>query len=406
MNRLERHPALTLLVVLLALLGLVLFVSEALLRPDSGAEVVGGDSVTDPRRFLPLREWQPYTRFSFGPPETRVASARGELQEVYPLDTDQFGFIEPAVIHQDADVEIVFVGGSTTECMYVMPENRFPYLTGRLLEERLGLKVNGINAGKSGNNTMLSLLATIGKVLPRRPDYVVLMHNTNDLGVLSTHRTYWTEDSNFALVRARERSLETVVRDLRDMAFPYTYRRLRRALRQLGEADIAPSPTTALADEPAAAVEGKAGHRVPTGDAELARMGADFESALRSFVGVVRAWHIAPVLMTQVTLGGSETERAQGLQGAYLAEEQLARGDFTPDSFARTHDYLNAIIRHVALSEEVTLIDLARARQWSDADIYDGLHFLDSGSRRVAEVVATAMETLLRERFSGAVQPD
>ena len=104
--------------------------------------------------------------------------------------------------------------------------------------------------------------------------------------------------------------------------------------------------------------------------------------------------------MTQVVLTGREMQQGQGMEGAYLDEGQLALGDFTPESFATYHDYFNAIIRHVALSEGVALIDLARAHKWSDADIYDGLHLLDSGSRRVAEVIARDMELLLREKLS------
>ena len=257
MNRFERHPALTISAILGGLVCIGLVLSEALLRPKDGTDVViGGDSLPRPERHLALREWQPQTRFTFGPPETRIANARGELLDVYPLETDRNGFIEPSIIHENADVEIVFVGGSTTETMYVAPQNRFPYVTGRLLEERLGVKVNGINAGKSGNNTMLSLLATIGKILPLRPDYVVLMHNTNDLGVLRSHGTYWSQDSNFALVRVPERSLETIVRELRDMIVPYTYRSARRALRQLASSDLRVGSATALAAEPNAETGG------------------------------------------------------------------------------------------------------------------------------------------------------
>lgn len=401
MNRFERHPILTLAAVLGVALVAILAVSEWVLERAAGGVDIAGDSrAASPERFLQLREWQPGTQFSFSPPETRVANANGDVLPVYPLDTDRDGFIEPSVIHQDPDVEIVFVGGSTTECMYVRPENRFPYLVGRLLEARLGRKVNGINAGKSGNNTMLSLLAAIGKVLPRRPDYVVLMQATNDLAVLSQQGTYWTNVRDTALVVERERSLESLVRDIRDMTVPYTYRRLRRALQQVVELAPAPGAGQARAAQPAPAAEQDGDDVAASRAARRERMAADFESALRSFVAVARAWCIQPVLMTQVLVLKHDKSDEPALQGAYLTEEQLARGDFTAASFGSAHEYFNAIIRHVALSEGIPLIDLARARAWSEADVYDGLHFIDAGSQRVAEVVSDAMAPLIEEKLA------
>lgn len=399
MNRFERHPILTLGFVLAVLLGLMLAVSEALLQPDVGAEVVvGGDSVPSPQRFLALREWQPLTRFSFGPTEERIANAGSELQGVYPLDTDQFGFVEPSVVHKDADVEIVFVGGSTTESLYVQPENRFPYRTGRLLEERLGLTVNSINAGKSGNNAMHSLLVTIGKILPRRPDFVILMNNTNDVGTLYGHGTYWNEDASYALVRARERSFEGIARDLRDMTIPYTYRHLRRAMRQLSAVKFLPRPDSAFAGQGEEAQDAESRPMPPE------RMRREFESALRSFVAVVRAWHSEPVLMTQVILPYSPGQQPPPKRANPPSREQLLRGDFAKQDFGSVQEFFNAVIRHVALSENVALVDLARARDWSYAHLYDTMHFIDSGSRHVAAFIAEEMEPLIRRKLAAQAQ--
>ena len=407
MNRFERHPVITLGAVVLALLLGVLLLTEALLSPEVGEEaVVGGDAVPSPQRFLQLREWQPLTRFSFGPTEMRIANDMGDLLQVYPLDTDQYGFIEPSVVHEKADVDIVFVGGSTTETMYVKPENRFPHAVGRLLEQRTGLKVNGINAGKSGNNAMHSLVAIIGKVLPKKPDYVVLMQNANDLRMLTYRGTYWNDDPEYALVRTRDRSLGALARDIRDLTFPYTYRRLRRAMQHIAGADLYTGSGTAMAAEPSASTLRDASILPTTKDNRVARAAADFENALRSVVAVLRAWHVEPVLMTQVSLTGLETQRKEGLQGAYLAENQLARGDFSPERYAAAHAHFNAIIRHVAQSEGATLIDLATAQEWTDAELYDGLHFLDAGSRKAAEIIATQLEPLLRKRFQRAARTD
>ena len=382
MNRFDRRPVRTVAVILVIALIAVLAAAEWLLTPDGAKHVVrSGDSLSRPQRILVMREWQPATIFCFGAPEIRQRSPGGAVLEEYVLDIDADGFIEPANIHDDPDLRIAFVGGSTTECLFVTPDLRFPYLAGRLLERELGAPVNALNAGKSGNNLMHSLLAVVGKVLPQRPDYLVVMHNVNDLGVLTrtggAGRTggYWNDDSDFALVRRRKRDIESVVRDVRDMAVPRTYRAIRRALRgELFGAARAATPPPAATAAP-----------------DMERAGDDFESALRSVVGVARAWGVRPVLMTQVLSGST----AEDLAGNYLAEDKLKRRGFLAGSFASAHLFFNAIIRHVAGAENVPLIDLAR-ESWERDDLYDGLHYSDQGSERAARHISRALADIIR----------
>ena len=146
------------------------------------------------------------------------------------------GFTNPTpnpriVSETDAAATIVFLGGSTTECMFVQPELRFPHLAGKLIGERLGTRVDGVNGGKSGNNTMHSLLVLSAKVIPMRPDIVVLMHNTNDLAILARGESYWPDSGTFGHVQFKRRDLEISVRNVRDLLVPRTYRAIRHLLR-------------------------------------------------------------------------------------------------------------------------------------------------------------------------------
>src|SRR3990172_8759556 len=97
--------------------------------------------------------------------------------------------------------------------------------------------------------------------------------------------------------------------------------------------------------------------------------------------------------MTQVGVDRS----AGGNDGAgdFLSPEALRRGNFDRASFGSLHDYANAILRHVAITEGAILIDLAAARHWTREDVYDGLHFTESGSRHVAEIIERALEPLI-----------
>ena len=84
----------------------------------------------------------------------------------------------------------------------------------------------------------------------------------------------------------------------------------------------------------------------------------------------------------------SEAERS----GAFVNREQLAGGSPQPGGQPNLLDDFNAITREVGRSEATPLIDLARARTWRYGDVYDGVHFTDEGSKRVAEIVAVALK--------------
>src|SRR5437867_8610086 len=84
-------------------------------------------------------------------------------------------------LHTDATV--AFLGGSTTECVAVQEDLRFPALVSVLLAQQ-GLKVNTLNAGRSGNALHDALNNLLNHVINDHPDFVVLMHVSNDIGYL------------------------------------------------------------------------------------------------------------------------------------------------------------------------------------------------------------------------------
>jgi lysophospholipase L1-like esterase len=360
---------------ILALIGCIaLFEWDA--TPRSGRYKAGGLSAgPGPARYLVMREWKRNTDYQFAPSAERRRHPDGGLQEIYHMATDSEGFIEPARRHQKPDLNIVFLGGSTTECMYVAPDNRFPHLTALKLEQALGLKINGINAGLSGNNSMHSLLLLLGKVVPLRPDYVVLMHGINDIGALSSNGTYWVKSGSLRVFEEERLSVEDAGKVLVKALIPYSSEQLLRGYKSALELFRF---RRAQAQTPA---------KTGTPD-RRAEMGRDFESSLRSFVRVASAWGITPVLMTQVLV---EPKSVAERDSAFVNREQLAGIGLRPDAFPTLLDYFNAITREVARSEAIPLIDLARARAWRSGDVYDSVHFTDAGSKVVAEIVAAAL---------------
>jgi len=395
MNRFERYPRLTIFLIWLVLLVATIGgVEWGLTLMQNRLNLTKADQPGEPR-VLRLREWPPGMVKVIAATKNRANDPIGPVDREYELRIDQAGFIWPSLVHDQPDFEIVFLGGSTTECLYVRPAARFPHLVGRLLEDRTALKINSINAGRSGNNTMHAVLNYLGKVAPRRPRFVVLMEATNDIGVLNKNITYWNEAKNISLVeddrklRGRRPILDFLTR-LRERTIPFTSRVVSNGLNIIEEGvagafvQRAPSPAPAAKSAASAADRDEAEVR----RRELLRN--SFEPALRSFVRLAKVWGSEPVLMTQVRV-----DETDGGAGDFLSPEALRQGNFDRASFGSLHDYAAAIVRHVAVTEDAILIDLAVARRWTREDVYDGLHFTETGSRHVAEIVARALTPLI-----------
>lgn len=404
MNRFEKHPKKTLAVILLLFFSVLLVSAEWALSSFHVELGIDKTSEKTYARFLRLREWKPKSTAIFRTPEVRFNDSKGPVDDAYELRIDEAGFIWPSILHDKPDMEIVFLGGSTTECLYIRSKMRFPYLVGRKVEQTTKLKINSINAGKSGNHTMHSVLNYLGKVTPRKPQYVVLMHATNDLGILNGLKTYWNDRKNIELVQDERRikingRLSVFISRVRDSTIPYTYQIISGGIRTAKESLFAlwntfkptqqESPKKAAPEfQKESAQQAKLRWEKEIQRRKLFR--ESFEPALLSFVHLVKVWGSKPVLMTQVLV--EEHEKAgTSVEGAFLSPEALRRGNFDRESFGSMHDYANEIVRQVATSQDVMLIDLAAARKWTSEDVYDDLHFTETGSRNAAGIIAEVL---------------
>ena len=128
------------------------------------------------QRIINLREQSPGSIIY-----TREKDENGKLTR---SGVDDQGFLLPKSKHKDPDLTLAFLGGSTTYLAEVQPKDRFHYLIGNELEKRLNIKVNSLNAAVFGADTSHTINTLYNKVLPQKPDYVLIMHAVNDLNKL------------------------------------------------------------------------------------------------------------------------------------------------------------------------------------------------------------------------------
>ncbi len=271
--------------------------------------------------------------------------------------TNNRGYIEPSVRFEQPDFTIVFLGGSTTENLAVQEELRFPVLVSQMLEEK-GLEVNCMNFARSGGTLHDSINVLFNHVIDDRPDVVVLMHATNDIGVLSRDGDY---RSRMGSPVSASHIAKYILQSLSSWSSVFGMLRQAATVADLAEQDPERFGLYRESLDP-----------------------GPFEARLKVFVEMCRAFGIKPVLMTQPQVSRLQNE----LTPAW--SDQSAQ------------DVFNRTIRQVGEQTGTDVIDLAAMVGSYTDDVeelkkifYDGSHVRDYGSRIYARMISQRLYELL-----------
>jgi lysophospholipase L1-like esterase len=284
--------------------------------------------------------------------------------------TNARGYIEPALRFGKPDYTIVYLGGSTTECLFVQENLRFPALTSFLLEKQ-GLRVNALNFGVSGNDSHHSLNNLLNYAVNDKPDVAVMMDAANNIGHLR-------ETGDYELAMGTSPTLGTTGWMLLTQASAHSsilglIRHTRTLLSNKAQLDR---------DR---AGQGKNDLHLDTSTGKLPV--EKFAQRLRAFVRISRAFNIIPVLMTQPS--------------------DSFRNELTPNWVSQSDQaQFNQVTRDVAAQEKAELIDLVGFLQEEESReggfkkpvFYDGIHVTDFGSMLEAGYIAERLHAILSHR--------
>ena len=289
------------------------------------------------------------------------------------LQTNDRSYIMPAQQLSSPDCTIAFLGGSTTECFAVHQTMRFPALVASRMGE-LGVNVNTLNAGMSGNTIHDSINTLFNHVVQDSPDIVVLMHACNDVGVLSQAGNYGSRSGQFLRWPRIVRS--TLMHATRHS---YTLGLVRQVLRE--HTYVVPvAPDGEAKEKQVVAVH-------------VEELDTEYERRLRTFVRMCKAFEITPVVMTQPISG-----QFTSLTPQWADEDSQHR--------------FNEIIRRGGREERVLVIDLVKhveetVPNWDEhlKLFYDGLHVTDEGSRTYGEHIVECLLPLVRDASAEPIDP-
>ncbi len=365
-NYIERNPKKILIASIFILLLLVIMIAEYSLKTVYPEKVVNYGSQ---ERYIRLRERNPEFH-------AYVYPARNEMQYIDGLDsgnkllrTDRNGFIMPSNIHKDPDINIVFLGGSTTEGEFVDENNRFPYVVGRTIEEKTGLKVNSFNSGMYGNNTLHTINILLNKIVPMKPDIAIMMHNINDLSILMHEQTHWNSNSTRSPI-ATINYYSGALRKIKNATIPNLSRELKFHINSIFSSNLS-------LDE---------FHN--TRDIKLIvspdKIIEQFERNLRLFVSICKIYNITPILMTQFNRFSEEPDKVV----LDSIRQPLKKFGMTYEEYRALYNALNASIINIASNNKILVIDLEGKTPKTNKYMYDSIHLNNVGSLHVTKVIS------------------
>lgn len=306
------------------------------------------------------------------------------------LSINAFGFRNQrmqSIEKPPGEVRVFAVGGSTTECFYLDDAETWP----ESLQRKLAVKrhgINVINAGHSGDNTRDHIALLAQRIIPFRPDYVLLLAGVNDL---SLHL-----DPGYSPIRADRRSL--IVEEPPRLS---TLLGARLAeVSQVARLAILAGRGRIGADARGNPVQDAKGEwvrrartrlqQLPPRTVDTARMpGKEYEENVRTLIGVARAAGASPVLITQPALWGAPPGKWEEL--LWVSYD----GRIPHAQLWEMLERFNDVMRRLSAELGVPLVDLARRLPKTAEVFYDDDHFTVKGAEIVADEIARVMFGIL-----------
>jgi hypothetical protein len=371
-NRFEKKSKRALLGVFFLCLILTVISAELILFLFTKEE----DNTTRTRNIR-LREYPPSSINYVIPDVAHLRNTDSLKRNKVRLEIDEDGYIYPSRVHLNPDKTIVFLGGSTTETLYVDEKNRLPYLVGRQLEKN-GKRVNSFNGAYGGNHSMHSINILLNKGLALKPNIAVMMHNINDLTVLLYEKNYWNNNPTRSLL-VEERSKNSITNQLKaivKLMTPRVYSQLVTLKKNIY--------LYLLDDVNIDEFAHLRGEKLSVNKNDILN---SFEKSLLTFVAICKSNKILPVLMTQANRFKKNPDKI-------IINNWTLEKDFgiSYAEYKDIYDSMNNVVIKVGASSRTLVIDLAKEVPQKNTYLYDSVHYNNKGTKYAAKIVADQLQ--------------
>ena len=272
--------------------------------------------------------------------------------------TDQNGFILGPGENSKSDIDIVFLGASNVESENLPEKWRFPYLSIKMLNEKLGSDLIGRNAGVGGNLLSESNLILTTKIIDLHPEYVLLSSSLIDLLYLSKNQSYWKGSKKYLQNKDPKTSL---FKSTKDYFFPNIWLQLRKYTISGDASGFTSNEFSPLDKE---------------------RILNQYEKQLDVFINTCLIYNIKPILCTDYYV--PELVRKSLLERNIFNTREA---DFYINSLIPD---LNEMIAGKAQKYKIPVIELPKLIPIKEENVQkdNGIHLSIKGSKKVSEVIS------------------
>ena len=266
-----------------------------------------------------------------------------------------------------ANIDILVMGGSTTNELYVSDEKTWVAQLDRLLAEG-GYKLKAINAGVDGHSSIAhirSFEVWLPQIPRLHPKYILFYIGINESAADALEGFHMLEETRFWHKAIRTFKNNSAINALYRTIRGYVRARQVRLVHE--RVDLTSARMTVTWDHDPRLVQ----------DLKTewqARLDA-YEARARKLVALVRGRGAQPIFVTQV-------------RGDYRwSDEELVAISRASIKEALVQRMFNKVTLKVCREEKAICIDLERRLKVQDGDFYDFAHIVSSGSRKVAGVI-------------------
>lgn len=343
-----------------------------------------------------IYHWHPFTGIIFRPNNHFLGSHPNSKKKA-PIFVDKHGFLakDQALEYEkpDNEIRIATIGASTTANLNLSFEENWPGHLGILLQKAIPNRdIRVINAAVPGFDTAQSIGNLSLRVIPFKPDIVIIYHAYNDLKAIRPNMTFKPDYSHFhTKPYGYHKKPNVLIRSLgRSMFYVRTrneYREYRKKRKRYEEPTNKKSGKGRLSYIPQVAVQ-------------------IFEQHIRCLVSIAKAEGAIVILSSFATLHDPNLDWSSSLVLKHLTEFQ--RRDlysllhFTPGLSLGTifegFNRYNTVLEKLAIQERIGWVDNASLIPHEDTYFVDRVHFSEKGARHMAKNVFPVVLRELKHR--------
>lgn len=335
------------------------------------------------QKIKDIYRWHPFTGFIFSQNIRFVGGHAKQTHETH-LMTDSHGFLydgkELTYKKQPDEIRIATIGGSTTANINLNYDENWPGLLGKYLQEAFPQKeFSIINAGVPGFDTSQSISNLALRVMPFKPDIVIIYHAYNDLKAIRPNSAFNPDYSHFHNTPyGFHKEPGLILKLLNNSMF---FVRMRNSNREM-QLKIDKLNKLNATDETEKRLDAVPAHAKDT-----------FEQHIRSLVSIGQSGGAKMVLSTFATLNDTTLNYNNEETIRSLTElQQISLGSlkhFTPgltlQGILDGINQYNELLRQVASSTNSNVVDNATRIPHEEKYFVDRVHFSVNGAELMAK---------------------